>query len=111
MDIAFGLYGLSLFTVSWLTFVNGLAMWRRITNNKRHRIMTNFLFYLALGSLFFRIMCFPLYFLEISEKNQLLWMNICSWLMFMPQLIAFPTYYCWKKSTTEFEYEDIPYFD
>lgn len=93
MDIAFTIYGT-------LFLIFGINTYRHACSKdtNQHQIFAIRTFALGIGSLLYRVYVFPLYFnsyLQIERSYAILWLNICAWLMFIPNMIIAECYLHW----------------
>jgi hypothetical protein len=90
MDVSFVLYGVALLSSMIVTWY-GIRIRRDMQFHKEWAIRT---FALAVGSALYRLLISPLFIIAwidedlLSEKQQMLWLNIAAWLFFIPNLLV-----------------------
>lgn len=90
MDVAFFIYGVLLFLSTFMAVFS--VMQRNYVKHARWAIRS---FSLAIGSALYRVYVFPLVLMflasgtfgSLSRSQQILWLNVCGWLMFVPNLL------------------------
>jgi hypothetical protein len=85
MNIAFTIYGILLLYFAITTY-----SWAYVRNVNQHQRWALRTFGIGIGSLLYRVYVFPLYFnkyLQLDKSNIIIWLNICAWLMFIPNVV------------------------